>query len=67
MDQDTLDKVTNWLADEGLIFIEGPRKGKFNHGSCCTCGHCGFTYDDCCCTQNDTTIAWNKFVEDPNG
>jgi hypothetical protein len=55
--------VEQWLTDEELIDLSGPKTRKPTHGRCCTCQDCGFSHDDCECDRNERTVRWRAFIE----
>lgn len=57
-DRELLEKIEAWLLDEGIIDGDGVRTKKPGHGPCCTCGTCGFHYDDCRCDLNRRNQSW---------
>ena len=50
------------LKEEGIIREDKIMKQKPSHGTCCTCGTCGFSHsdgDDCYCESN----RWNEMID----
>lgn len=59
--EDFLRNFTSYKAEIGMRKVPHTKPG---HGQCCTCGTCGYHYDDCVCSHNELI---NYIEEHKNG